>query len=369
MSRLISNGMISFGAASGWITCTGCGSNVSTVSAPSITAWWPRWTPSKVPIATWRSRGSASGRDVTRMLTPGGYCDAGLSTTSGLIWWPATRPIAISSPAWVRRVASTELGRAAPAELATFLRYAARSRQLPRRYRSLRRFSLSMPRLRSRRRSGRNASACSTVSASSPTSSNRKRPNRRPPQALAIRIPQCLDQCPYIRPRRALDLVFDPAVAFPNELRPVDLDFPLRRFDRLPSVRPLVEPLTPDFDRGGQRHSLHHSTGRQREIRRQVPGLGQLPVRVPRGRAPAQSGDGPVGLGQRQQVTLQPGRPAQQDEQQPGRKRVERARVTSLHPKLAPHPGDDVVRGDAGGLVAEKDARGAGARDARGPRH
>ena len=39
-----------------------------TVSAPSITAWWPRWTPSKVPIATWRGRGSASGSEVTSML-------------------------------------------------------------------------------------------------------------------------------------------------------------------------------------------------------------------------------------------------------------------------------------------------------------
>ena len=64
-SRLTSNGMISFGAASGWITVSGCGSNVSTVSASSITARCPRWTPSKVPIATCRSRGSASGSLVT----------------------------------------------------------------------------------------------------------------------------------------------------------------------------------------------------------------------------------------------------------------------------------------------------------------
>ena len=37
-SRLMSNGMISFGAASGWITLRGWGSNVSTVSASAITA-------------------------------------------------------------------------------------------------------------------------------------------------------------------------------------------------------------------------------------------------------------------------------------------------------------------------------------------
>ena len=46
-SRLMSNGMISFGAASGWITCSGCGSKVSTVSASSITWRCPTCTPSK----------------------------------------------------------------------------------------------------------------------------------------------------------------------------------------------------------------------------------------------------------------------------------------------------------------------------------
>ena len=37
-SRLTAGGMISFGAASGWMMLTGCGSKVRTVSAPSITA-------------------------------------------------------------------------------------------------------------------------------------------------------------------------------------------------------------------------------------------------------------------------------------------------------------------------------------------
>ena len=52
--------MISFGSAAGCRISSGCGSKVRTVSAPSITARWPRWTPSKVPIATSRGRGSAS---------------------------------------------------------------------------------------------------------------------------------------------------------------------------------------------------------------------------------------------------------------------------------------------------------------------
>ena len=60
--------MISLGAASGWMIFTGCGSKVSTVSEPSITLRWPTWTPSKVPIATWRGRGSASGSWVTSIV-------------------------------------------------------------------------------------------------------------------------------------------------------------------------------------------------------------------------------------------------------------------------------------------------------------
>ena len=67
-SRFTSKGMISFGSAAGWRTSSGCGSKVSTVSAPSITAWWPRWTPSKVPIATWRGARLGVGQLVTSML-------------------------------------------------------------------------------------------------------------------------------------------------------------------------------------------------------------------------------------------------------------------------------------------------------------
>ena len=68
--------MISFGAASGWMTLSGCGSKVSTVSAPSITLRWPTWTPSKVPIATSRGRGSASGSGVTLMLIARELCSS-----------------------------------------------------------------------------------------------------------------------------------------------------------------------------------------------------------------------------------------------------------------------------------------------------
>src|SRR4051812_42227301 len=66
-SVLISSEVRSFGAASGATTWRGCGSKVSTVSAPRITSRWPRWTPSNSPTATWRGRVSTSGSQVTRI--------------------------------------------------------------------------------------------------------------------------------------------------------------------------------------------------------------------------------------------------------------------------------------------------------------
>ena len=57
-SVLISKLVSSFGAASGRITRSGCGSKVSTASLPRITSRWPRCTPSNSPTATRRGRGS-----------------------------------------------------------------------------------------------------------------------------------------------------------------------------------------------------------------------------------------------------------------------------------------------------------------------
>ena len=60
-SALTASSVSSFGAPRlGATTAAGCGSNVRTLSEPSITLRWPRWTPSKVPIARRRSLGRAS---------------------------------------------------------------------------------------------------------------------------------------------------------------------------------------------------------------------------------------------------------------------------------------------------------------------
>ncbi len=65
-SALRSSVVSSLGVCWGATTDTGCGSNVSTLSAPVITSRWPRCTPSKVPTATLRAAArSTSGRRVT----------------------------------------------------------------------------------------------------------------------------------------------------------------------------------------------------------------------------------------------------------------------------------------------------------------
>ena len=65
-SRLIGNGMTSFGVASGRSTDIGWGSKVRTVSLPRITSRWPRCTPSKVPIATLRGGAGPAGSSGSR---------------------------------------------------------------------------------------------------------------------------------------------------------------------------------------------------------------------------------------------------------------------------------------------------------------
>ena len=67
-SALTASEVSSFGADSGATTVRGCGSKVSTVSAPRITSRWPMCTPSNSPTARWRARGRASGSQVTSIV-------------------------------------------------------------------------------------------------------------------------------------------------------------------------------------------------------------------------------------------------------------------------------------------------------------
>ena len=63
-SAFCSSVVSSFGADCGATTVRGCGSNVSTLSAPRITSRWPACTPSNSPTARRRGRGVASGSQI-----------------------------------------------------------------------------------------------------------------------------------------------------------------------------------------------------------------------------------------------------------------------------------------------------------------
>ena len=164
----------------------GAGRTSGRVSAPRMTSRWPRWTPSKVPTATRRGRGSASGRRVT-------------FTRGSLRWASAARRRAVrrSRPGRPRRRAaprpSPAVGRLArdglpvaraPARLGVERRPAAgssararaagRAPDRRRRRRTGRPACAAAP--RSRRRRGRR-SGCGRTS---PTSSRSRRPARSP---------------------------------------------------------------------------------------------------------------------------------------------------------------------------------------------
>ena len=80
--------------------------------------------------------------------------------------------------------------------------------------------------------------------------------------------------------------------------------------------------------------------------RRDAPGVRDLALRVAGGRERAQPRDGDVLLGQRHEEALHAPRAADEDEQQPGRERVQRAGVAGLAHAEQPARGErEVVRG------------------------
>ena len=221
-SRLTSNGMISFGAASGWITVSGCGSKVSTVSASSITAWWPLWTPSKTPIATCRSRGFASGS----------LCDLDrhTRTTSGRRFSPSRRATAISWPSCSR--VRTAGSRSEPARLAA-RPGDARATHAARPRRSL---ELAL-------REERHRAPPTEISAVAIR--HLERADRGPAQRLAVGVLQGLDQGADVGARRALDLEAGALVVALDQLGPMDGHRPGRGLHRPPRGGPFGRAARP----------------------------------------------------------------------------------------------------------------------------
>ena len=272
--------MISFGSAAGWRISSGWGSKVSTVSAPSITAWWP-----SVDAVEGADRDPARAR-----LGVGQRGDLDLGGT--------------------QRSASPAAGTSSP----------TRSRSI-----------------------------------SSPASSTLNGPIAVRRSSAAVGVAEGLDQGADVGAGGAFDLVAGRvALVAVEQLGPVDVDLALGRLDDLAPVGLPVEPLAADPDRGGHRQPLADPAGRQLERLGHAPGLGQLAVGIAGARAPAEPGRGQVGLRQAGEEALDPGRPAEQDQQQAGREGVERAGVAGLAPALASHPRNHVVRGYPRRLVAEQ---------------
>ena len=277
-SRLTSNGMISFGVASGWSTLSGCGSKVSTVSAPSITRRWPTWTPSKVPMAISRGRRTASARGVTAMLISGRLYTDG---------------------------------------------------------RALRRAGAALARSPRRPRRGRSQAG----------------------GARCIGVAEVGDQAADIGSRRALDLELGLVAGTGELLELVHGDQALGQLEALAAAGAAVGALAPDTGRGMGRRALADVPRRQLELAGgDDAGRGDLALWVAGGRDGAEARPDAITLGQFHEPPLLARRgPADEDDQQPGRERVQGPGVAGLRAELAAHPDDDVVGGDAWRLVDEDD--------------
>ena len=142
-----------------------------------------------------------------------------------------------------------------------------------------------------------------------------------------------------------------------EQLDAVDVDLALGRLDRLAAVRPLVEALAADLDRRGHRHAAARSRPVGSSSRS---GIRPVSVSSPSGspvveRQPSRA-VATVGLRQREQEALQPGRPARAG-RAAARWRTGRAcrRGPTLPPRSRRDLGDHVVRGDARRLVDQQD--------------
>ena len=291
------------GAPPGATIAAGCGSKVTTVSAPRMTSRWPRWTPSKVPTAIRRGRGCDLGeRGHLHPRNP----TTGFSRPSSRGSAMATGPSASASRTCSR------LGLAGDAP--------GRGRR-------------ATPRRRRPRTRGRKASACSSGRTRCGSAScDVEGPDARAPQLLAVAVAQLGDERAHVGPGRALDeelraVLLAPAAARSGRRRP------RARAPRTPRRRARARrPCGPARGRpsrsaGAGRCARSAATT---SARRDAPGVRDLALRVAGGRDRAQPRDGDVLLGQRHQEALHAARAADEDEQQSRRERVQRAGVAGL---------------------------------------
>ena len=184
-SRLIEYGITSLGVASGWITDSGCGSKVSTVSLPRMTSRWPTCTPSKVPMATLRRGASPGGRlgmSGRRVTFTARTLRRAAARGREARRWPPARPSQVSRTAAGIVPSPRSAGTRAP-----WAAIAASSAPSG--------------------RSGMNASACASgTTASASASSSRNGPIAVRSSSLAVGVAEPGDQLAHVGARRAFDL-------------------------------------------------------------------------------------------------------------------------------------------------------------------
>ena len=157
--------------------------------------------------------------------------------------------------------------------------------------------------------------------------------DRSTAKLLAVRVPEVGDQTTDVGPRRALDHERAPVPLPPALVEPVHLDLALGRLDVDAGAGQRVRPPAPDLHRRERRRALANHPGRKHQIApRDYPCRHDLTFGIPRGRDRPEPCRRLVSLSERHQEALHPRRPADQDQQQPRRERVERARMADLDP-------------------------------------
>src|SRR4051794_29542893 len=279
-SALTSSEVSSLGAASGATTARGCGSKVSTVSAPSITSRWPRWTPSNSPTATWRGRGSASGSQVTFMSSPSAAeAYGGLQRAVRPRLGDGDQAVVVEEADEAFRVPRDRSAVGGPAGRGRVQTDGGQERE---------RLVQRQDALRVGRRDLEGA-------------------DRGAAQRVAIGVAEVGDERAHVGARGALDHERRPVLLAAGELEARDLDLALGQLDRLARAGQRVGAPPRHLDRRVGGRALADAAGRQPEgLYRRAPGR-ELAVAVARGRNPAQPRDSFVALGQRHEEALNAG--------------------------------------------------------------
>ena len=272
--------------------------------AASITARWPRWTPSNVPIATARSAGSSSAGD--RAITT--------STVSGRATPPPPVPTATSPP---------------PRQSATGPSPSAGDGSAGRDAPSSSSSELAPREVRQRRERRQHAFLVGVL--------DPERPDRGAPEGRAVAAERVGDR-PDVRPARDAEIERRRAAARSGGREVVDRRAPDRHLDGDAAPVQPVGALALDLHRRGGRDAKLDVAAQRLDARLGV-GISVFSVTSPprrRSSSEARAGSRSRSACRDRRGSGRAGSPARAGHEQPGRERIERARVPRLHAEAPP---------------------------------